>query len=330
MVLDSQCLQHLEIVESSDGKREGSLLHFIDHCSTPFGRRQLKRWLLAPLMNVDKILERQESVQDLIGLQYQVNTVRTRLKTLPDIERLLAKIFTYSIKHRIKAIYFEDVSLKKLTEFRQLLTTFGRFEILFKELLQARDELQSSRLKQLLTPDSEGGLIPAAYEKELGQFQKLIVWKKVPGTDKEVPEPQAGLDADFDSANERVSDVKEMLTQYLEEIRKEMKCRQINFSHAKFRYELEVPEELVSGNKKPKHFEFTSARKGFQRFHTPDIKELVDHLESAEETLKDAMVPFLCAIFTRFHEKKEIWSRLVSIMSELDCLMSLAITSSEQ
>ena len=32
MVLDSQCLQHLEIVEAADGSREGSLLNFVDHC----------------------------------------------------------------------------------------------------------------------------------------------------------------------------------------------------------------------------------------------------------------------------------------------------------
>jgi hypothetical protein len=43
---------------------------------------------------------------------------------LPDVEKLLAKIFTYSIKHRVKAIYFEDVSLNKMKEFRTLLKTF--------------------------------------------------------------------------------------------------------------------------------------------------------------------------------------------------------------
>lgn len=47
---------------------------------------------------------------------------------LPDIEKLLAKIFTYSIKHRVKAIYFEDVSLIKLKEFRTLLKTFRGVE----------------------------------------------------------------------------------------------------------------------------------------------------------------------------------------------------------
>lgn len=52
--------------------------------------------------------------------------MRSKLRSMPDMERLLAKIFTYSIKHRIKAIYFEDVSLKKLTEFRVLLQTFAK------------------------------------------------------------------------------------------------------------------------------------------------------------------------------------------------------------
>jgi DNA mismatch repair protein MSH6 len=39
MVLDAQALQHLEVVESHSGKVQGSLLHFVDHCQTMFGRR---------------------------------------------------------------------------------------------------------------------------------------------------------------------------------------------------------------------------------------------------------------------------------------------------
>ena len=48
------------------------------------------------------------------------------------------------------------------------------------------------------------------------------------------------------------------------------------FSHAKYRYELEIPSDLVKGAKKPDDFEFTSARNGFERFHTKEIKILVD------------------------------------------------------
>ena len=66
MVLDSQALQHLEIVESAAGTKEGSLLSFVDHCMTPFGKRELKRWLMAPLTDLKHIKQRQMAVTDLL------------------------------------------------------------------------------------------------------------------------------------------------------------------------------------------------------------------------------------------------------------------------
>lgn len=127
MVLDSQALQHLEIVESTSGKVQGSILHFIDHCKTQFGKRQLKRWLLSPLLNADKINSRYDAIEDLMCWQHETDVLRARLSKLPDLEKLLAKIFTYSIKHKVKAIYFEDVSLAKMKEFRTLLNCFSGF-----------------------------------------------------------------------------------------------------------------------------------------------------------------------------------------------------------
>ena len=113
------------------------------------------------------------------------------------------------------------------------------------------------------------------------------------------------------------------------EIRKRFKNdRRIIFSHAKYRFELEIPVEHVQGKKKPDDFEFTSQRKGFERFRTKDIQKLVDRLEEAEEALKDAMMPFLAAIFGQFHDLKDTWDGIVNIFSSLDCLMSLSIVSS--
>ena len=66
MVLDAQALQHLEIVEAADGKVKGTLLNYVDLCSTLFGKRQMKRWLLAPLFNKTKINERLDAVTDLM------------------------------------------------------------------------------------------------------------------------------------------------------------------------------------------------------------------------------------------------------------------------
>lgn len=123
--------------------------------------------------------------------------------------------------------------------------------------------------------------------------------------------------------------IKQRLDALLQEVKQQFKDRRIGFSHAKYRFEIEVPSDLVDKHK-PAHFEFTSQRQGFQRFHTREVKALVDELEHAEETLKDALTPFLCALFQRFHEHKELWNQAVSMLTELDCLASLAIVSGQQ
>lgn len=42
------------------------------------------------------------------------------------------------------------------------------------------------------------------------------------------------------------------------------------------------------------------------------------------------MIPFLCAIFTRFHEKKDMWDKILNVITEVDCLISLSIASGQQ
>lgn len=129
------------------------------------------------------------------------------------------------------------------------------------------------------------GLFPRDHRQELKKFETLIVWKKMPGTNAEIPEPQPGFDDKFDLANSRVDGLKEELNAYMKHLKETKfgKDRRVTYSHAKFRYEIEVPVEFVEGKKKPQEFEFTSQRKGYERFHTPVIKGIVDKLEEAEE-----------------------------------------------
>lgn len=51
MVLDGVSLSNLEVMRNSyDGGEKGSLWGFVNRCSTAFGRRLLKDWLLKPLV----------------------------------------------------------------------------------------------------------------------------------------------------------------------------------------------------------------------------------------------------------------------------------------
>lgn len=113
------------------------------------------------------------------------------MRSLPDLEKLLARIFAYSVKHRIKAIYFEDVSLTKMKEFRDLLAAFKRTEDILGYLMAKKGEFSSNRLKKLLTPDNESsdGLFPSGYLEALKSFESVIIWKRVPGSNVEIPEP---------------------------------------------------------------------------------------------------------------------------------------------
>lgn len=147
--------------------------------------------------------------------------MRARFSKLPDLEKLLAKIFTYSVKHSVKAIYFEDVNLAKMKDFRTLQLFFKEFSNTIDIYTNLKDELKSERLRLLLTTEDEGGLIPSNIQEAIKEFDDLIVWKTVAGPTKiQVPEPQNGIDDDFDKANDTVNDIKSELENYCEEIRK--------------------------------------------------------------------------------------------------------------
>ena len=132
---------------------------------------------------------------------------------------------------------------------------------------------KSTRLKELLSydvarPGFLSGMFPARLMQEVARFDSLILWKRVAGpSDQEIPEPQRGLDENFDAANNAVTAIKKKLDEYLIHIQAVvLRDNRINYSHAKYRYELEVPAELTVGDKKPRDFELTSARKGYERF----------------------------------------------------------------
>lgn len=174
--------------------------------------------------------------------------------------------------------------------------------------------------------------MPVGIHKIISEFEQLIVWKtcagSAPGQKIEIPEPQRGIDDDFDHANQVVDQVKAELDAYLEAVRAQFKERRIVFSHAKDRYSIEIPEEHVKVEK-PKNFEFSSSRQGYTRFITPQTKDLVLKLEKAEDALKDSIAPFLTAIFSKFYSHKSIWLQCLAVLTEIDCLASLAILSGQ-
>ena len=92
MAIDPASRESLELTRSAQGGIKGSLLHCIDRCTTPGGRRLLADDLAAPLTDRGQIEGRLALVQHFAEDQLGREDVRSRLKAMPDIARALGRI----------------------------------------------------------------------------------------------------------------------------------------------------------------------------------------------------------------------------------------------
>ncbi|MGQ0734314.1 MAG: DNA mismatch repair protein MutS [Acidobacteriota bacterium] len=92
LLIDPTTLAHLEVVISSGGERQGSLLHEIDRTMTAMGGRLLRAWLLRPLIVLEAIRDRHDAVEELAFRTTDRGKLREILKGVQDLERLTARV----------------------------------------------------------------------------------------------------------------------------------------------------------------------------------------------------------------------------------------------
>lgn len=127
LILDVTTITNLNLLGNV-----GTLQSTIDHCKTPFGKRLLHQWICRPLCDIRKIQERQKAVGELWNNSSLLCDAQALLKTLPDLERMLAKIHVYGNKLLTtnhpdsRAIFYEAVtySKKKIQDFVKVLKAF--------------------------------------------------------------------------------------------------------------------------------------------------------------------------------------------------------------
>ena len=113
MVLDSITLNNLEVVKNnSDGSTTGTLFERLDYCNTAFGKRLLKTWLVSPLCDKNAINDRLDAIEDFKSIIDKLGVFGTKLKGLPDLERLVSKIHNIGNVPKdhpeSRAVYFEQ------------------------------------------------------------------------------------------------------------------------------------------------------------------------------------------------------------------------------
>jgi DNA mismatch repair protein MutS len=91
LLIDPTTLKHLEVLEGSDGGRDGSLLYEVDRTVTMIGSRMLRGWLLRPLMSLERIRDRLDALEEFAFRSTDRGKLRETLKGVQDLERLVAR-----------------------------------------------------------------------------------------------------------------------------------------------------------------------------------------------------------------------------------------------
>ncbi|KAL1061026.1 hypothetical protein V6Z11_1Z050200 [Gossypium hirsutum] len=297
MLLDAAALENLEIFENS-GNGDSSGIR----------ERLLRTWLARPLYHTDLIKERQDAVaglKSIIALEF-----RKALSRLPDMERLLARIFASSEANGRNAhtvVLYEDAAKKQLQQF------ISALRVILKNV-------ESTQLHHLLTT---GKGLPNI-NSILKHFKDAFDWVDANNSGRIIP--HKGVDLEYDSACERVKEIESSLTKHLKEQQKLLGDSSITYvTIGKDSYLLEVPESLRGSV--PRDYELCSSKKGFFRYWTPSIKKFLGELSLAESEKETAFKNILLRLIGRFCKDHNKWRQLVSTTAELDVLISLAIAS---
>ncbi len=293
--MDRFTIRNLELLNSTD-ERGTNLLHAIDHTYTPMGARLLKRWLIFPLFDLQKIEHRLNLVSHFILSQDLNHTLTNLVKQIGDVERLIGKI-----------------PLKKANprEVMQLARSLHFMEQMRSHCMQS-DEESLRKLVDNLQP------LP-----ELQQRIKQTIVDEAPSLAIKGGMIREGVSEQLDHLRTISRSGKDYLIQIQqkESQRTGISSLKIAYNNV-FGYYLEVTH--THKDKVPSDWIRKQTLANAERYVTPELKEYEEQILGAEEKilalemelyqqLLTAIEPYISAIQTNAH-----------ITAQVDCLLCFA------
>jgi DNA mismatch repair protein MutS len=176
MKLDASTITNLELVQTLDGSKKGSLLSFLDLTRTGMGARLLKSWLLLPLLNIAELELRQDSVRVLTGIIPTLGRIADKLSQIHDLERLISRVMVGVASPR-ELLALRD-SLRTIPSLRILLQEFSAPRLCeIRDRLDPLDDIviliETSIADDPPASASDPGIIRAGYSQELDELRSI-------------------------------------------------------------------------------------------------------------------------------------------------------------
>ncbi len=176
LMMDETTRHNLELLRDFQGERKGSLLGILDKTMTPMGARQLRQWILYPLLDERDIRQRQGGIEELVGDYEGRQDLRCTLKGVQDLERLASRIVAGNATARDLVAVKE--SLRALVPIRKRLQKYQAeiFGLIERELWDLPEvvELVEQAIVDSPPPVMKGGgVIRPGFHAELEELRSV-------------------------------------------------------------------------------------------------------------------------------------------------------------
>ncbi|TYB95431.1 MAG: DNA mismatch repair protein MutS [Kosmotoga sp.] len=291
MYLDSDTIENLSLFPS---RKKGSLYSSIKETSTSMGSRKLKEWLLNPLNDRKKIEKRLDYVEALFHDSDVLNNIRSCLKDVYDIERILSRLATG------KAIPRDLQSLRKTLQ-------------ILPEIIE--------QLSSMSVFDEMVGHFPE-FQKELSLLENGVMEEpsSVVGSGEVV---EYGFNEELDNLRELLSNSKKRLKEFEREEKRKSGINNLKVKYNKvFGYFVEVPKGQT--DRVPDYYTRKQTLVNAERYITPEIKEFEEKVLGATERIEDIEHAIFNNLCDELNKSLKKFKLLAELLSELDVYQSNA------
>ncbi|WP_300340304.1 DNA mismatch repair protein MutS [Fusobacterium sp.] len=172
MELNITTQRNLDIIDNQREKNSaGTLLWVMDQCMTSMGSRLLKKFLKNPLLDIEKIRERQRDTAFFIESVLVREEVRESLKDIYDIERIIGKLILETENGR--DLIALKTSIKNSLEIFKTLKGNPIFNIEVKSLIEIYNLIEKAIVDEPPFSIREGGVIRSGYNSDLDELHGI-------------------------------------------------------------------------------------------------------------------------------------------------------------
>lgn len=296
MFLDAVTQSNLELVYQQDkNSKADTLFSVLDNTSTSMGGRLLKKWILSPLINLKKIKQRTDAVDELKKKKIERKKIIEYLSNIRDLERIQSKIGLQSSNAR---------DLKSLAD-----------SIIF--LPKIHKLLNSFKSKEINSISSNWDL--------LADVEKLIstsLREELPVSIKDGDIFQDGVNDELDELRNITKDGRSWLEKYEKQLKQTTNLPlKIGYNRV-FGYYIELSRRF--SDKVPESFSRKQTLVSSERFITSELKEIEEKLEFSGEKSKELEFLMFGELRRKIAENSKRILDSSRKIAELDSITSLA------